>query len=98
VDIWSLGVIAYTLLFGKPPFETSEVKTTYEKIKACDYSFPHSKVSDSAKQFVMKMLKLNPADRATINELLADQFLTSEEVPRTLPRSTLACPPSKAYL
>lgn len=40
VDIWSLGVIAYACLVGKPPFETPDVKTTYTKIKMCSYSFP----------------------------------------------------------
>ena len=33
VDIWSLGVIIYTLIIGKPPFETTDVKATYRRIK-----------------------------------------------------------------
>jgi len=37
VDVWSFGVIAYTLLIGKPPFETSDVKTTYRRIKMNAY-------------------------------------------------------------
>jgi len=44
------------------------------------------------------MLKLNPAERATIDELLTDEFLTNEEIPKSLPRSTLACPPCKNFM
>lgn len=37
VDFWSIGVILYTLLIGRPPFESSEVRQTYKKIKANIY-------------------------------------------------------------
>ena len=40
VDIWSTGCIMYTLLVGKPPFETTSLKETYKKIKMCEYIIP----------------------------------------------------------
>lgn len=40
VDIWSTGVIIYTLLVGKPPFESKDVKSTYRRILANAYTFP----------------------------------------------------------
>lgn len=42
VDIWSFGVIVYTLVYGRPPFESKDVKETYKKIKDCSFSFPES--------------------------------------------------------
>ena len=42
VDTWSLGVVLYTMLVGKPPFETSDVKTTYRRIRMNAYTFPES--------------------------------------------------------
>jgi len=43
----------YTLLCGRPPFESPEVKQTYKKIKANQYQFPEGiPLSEPAKDFI----------------------------------------------
>lgn len=75
VDVWSIGVIIYTLLFGRPPFETADVKKTYKRIKMNDYSFPeHSDVSDEAKDLISRILKSDPEERLKLNEILNHEF------------------------
>jgi len=100
VDVWSLGVICYTLLVGKPPFETPDVKTTYKKIKMNSYSFPdHVQLSDAAKGLITRILNLDPARRPTLDEMLQHPFINhGGTIPKLLPVSTLACPPSASYL
>ncbi len=100
VDIWSFGVILYTLLIGKPPYETSDVKTTYHRIKTNSYSFPdHVPISDSARNLISRILNLDPTKRPKLDEILDHPFFhTSVSIPKLLPASTLACPPSISYL
>jgi len=62
VDFWSIGVILYTLLIGRPPFESPEVKQTYKKIKLNQYSFPDNiQISESAKDFIRMTLRTEPS-------------------------------------
>jgi serine/threonine protein kinase len=100
VDIWSLGVVAYTLLFGRPPFETNDVKLTYKKIKMNNYTFPEGlKVHPSAKKFISAILNLDPSKRPTLDAILEHEFFRIyNSVPVMLPLSTLACPPSNRYI
>jgi len=59
VDIWSTGVILYTLLVGKPPFESKDVKSTYKRILSNSYSFPdHTYVGLDAKSLIRKILQV----------------------------------------
>jgi polo-like kinase 1 len=100
VDTWSLGVIIYTLLIGKPPYETPDVKTTYKKIRMNSYSFPeHVPISDSAKSLITKILNLDPSKRPTPDEILQHPFINhGGTIPKLLPVSTIACPPSASYM
>ena len=78
VDIWSLGVIIYAMLIGKPPFETPDVKTTYKKIRMNSYNFPeHVPVSDAAKNIITKILNLEPSKRPSLDEIMAHPFMNN---------------------
>ena len=89
VDIWSLGVIMYTLIFGKPPFESNDEKIIYKKIKKLEYTFPEDiKVTEEAKDLIRKILVLDPRKRLKLDQILIQSFFKScKDVPKLLPPS-----------
>ena len=100
VDIWSLGVIIYTLIIGKPPFETRDVKTTYKRIKMNAYSFPENAIiSDAAKNLISQILVTDPSKRPSLDQILIHDFFNQgTSIPKLLPTSTLACTPALSYI
>ena len=95
VDIWNVGIILYILLVGKPPFETNNAKETYKRIRMKSYTFPQGeKISEPAKELIQSILVVEPHKRPTLQEILESDFMTmGNSIPKSLPQSTLACPP-----
>lgn len=82
-DIWSFGVIVFTLIYGRPPFESKDVKDTYKKIKEVSYTFPdHVSASANLKHLVSSILQKDPHKRPTIKELKGFDFFTEVSLTR----------------
>jgi len=80
VDVWSMGVIIYILLCGFPPFYGNNDTQLFSKIKRGDYKFlkPYwDPISADAKDFVRKMLVVDPKQRASIDELLKHPWVAA---------------------
>ncbi|KAI3659895.1 hypothetical protein MP638_003395 [Amoeboaphelidium occidentale] len=72
-DVWALGCLFYTLLCGRTPFESDEVKETLMKVQKAEYEIP-GHVSEEARDLITKMLRKNPNDRIPLAFILSDPF------------------------
>ncbi len=81
VDMWSLGVITYTLLCGYSPFRSENVADLIEECKSGRIVF-HGRywkdVSSEAKDFIISLLQPEPSKRLTSEEALQDVWLTGK--------------------
>uniref|UniRef100_A0A1B0GLD3 polo kinase n=1 Tax=Lutzomyia longipalpis TaxID=7200 RepID=A0A1B0GLD3_LUTLO len=91
-DIWSVGCVMYTLLVGRPPFETKSLKDTYSKIRKCDYRIPTA-LRSTAADMIVAMLQPHPSKRPSVNKLFGFEFLSGSAIPVSLPTSCLTMPP-----
>ena len=81
VDMWSLGVITYTLLCGYSPFRSETLTDLIEECRTGRIIF-HDRywrdVSQDAKDFILSLLNVDPSKRATSEEALKHVWLTGE--------------------
>lgn len=86
VDLWSIGVIFYAMIVGKPPFQSKDVKAIYAKIKVNEYEFPsESRISASAKSLIASLLSTDPDNRPSLDDIASHRFFNSGVMPRSIP-------------
>uniref|UniRef100_A0A663N3B3 Serine/threonine-protein kinase PLK2 n=1 Tax=Athene cunicularia TaxID=194338 RepID=A0A663N3B3_ATHCN len=85
-DIWALGCVMYTMLLGRPPFETTNLKETYRCIREARYSLPSSLLAP-AKHLIASMLSKNPEDRPSLDEIIRHEFFLQGFTPDRLSAS-----------
>ncbi|KAJ7457229.1 CAMK/CAMK1 protein kinase [Mycena galericulata] len=82
VDVWCTGIITYVLLCGYSPFRAEDAKQLMKETMEAKIEF-HTKywknVSDEAKNFIKRLLNIDPAERPTAEAALADPWLTTHE-------------------
>ncbi|KAF8979367.1 hypothetical protein BGZ46_005509 [Entomortierella lignicola] len=81
VDMWSIGVITYTLLCGYAPFQAENDVKLVEEIARCNVVF-HDRywrdVSIEARDFIKCLLRSHPEQRLTATQALQHKWITSE--------------------
>jgi len=78
VDLWSLGVLTYEFLVGKPPFEAETNNETYRRITKVDLRFP-SHLSTEAKDLISRLLRKDPNERMELNDVLKHEWIVNNE-------------------
>ena len=72
-DMWALGVVLFTMLYGQFPFYDAVPHELFSQIKGAQYSFHNEvRVSEDTKGIVAKLLVVQPQARLTATELRAE--------------------------
>ncbi|GFR50571.1 hypothetical protein Agub_g12845, partial [Astrephomene gubernaculifera] len=75
VDAWAVGVFAYELIVGAPPFKAAQMIDTARNIMHAPVAFPPA-VSELARDFIMRALHKDPLERSTVLEMLHHPWIT----------------------
>ena len=73
-DVWSLGVILFYMVTGQQPWSISNSSLMIRQIMKASYNLPKT-LSDECRDLIEAMLKVNPQDRITMEEILKHPWL-----------------------
>lgn len=78
-DVWGLGIMMYTLLVGRPPFDTDGVASTLKKVCTSELMIPIH-MSTEAKDLLGRLLQKDPMQRIRLDEVLRHPFMRMHHV------------------
>ncbi|XP_051942091.1 MAP/microtubule affinity-regulating kinase 3a isoform X2 [Hippocampus zosterae] len=76
VDVWSLGVILYTLVSGSLPFDGQNLKELRERVLRGKYRIPFY-MSTDCENLLKRFLVLNAAKRGTLEQIMKDRWINA---------------------
>ncbi|XP_056867566.1 MAP/microtubule affinity-regulating kinase 3a isoform X4 [Takifugu flavidus] len=76
VDVWSLGVILYTLVSGSLPFDGQNLKELRERVLRGKYRIPFY-MSTDCENLLKRFLVLNPSKRGTLEQIMKDRWINT---------------------
>lgn len=75
-NVWTLGVMLYTILVGRHPFTHTNLESLYSKIRRCKFNLPEI-LSPKARCLICSILRLVPSERLTAEEILSHPWFNS---------------------
>lgn len=76
VDVWSIGILLYEFLVGKPPFETDGHQATYRRICRAVIEWPADvDIDPAAKRLCTALLVYEPERRIALEAVLEHEFI-----------------------
>jgi myosin-1 len=98
-DLWSIGIIVYTLAVGKAPFHSSSKEEIYKKALAMKYEWPDvathkNDISSDLKELVSALLVYEEEERPGPDQIVSHPFFKLQFIPETLDSSCTKTKPT----
>ena len=78
-DIWSLGVLFFSMLFGRFPFKAKSQEELFKKINEIQFEFPEDiEINDKIKLLLKKIFVIEPNQRPSLQEILNEILLLTD--------------------